>query len=199
MLFTSPLAIIVYVILAILFVTTMLRRLTKEKFIVAILRSSPQHRRRIIGSYSRIVKLYKILIVGYAIVILILIYLNFGPEKGEGILLGVAGFFVLLIIKALEDIQYRNQVIARLEDEDAASQHGGAASVSEVAFEAKVRKWKTISLVILIVLMLATIIAFYFTVGGPWWIYVVALIICFVTVALGFWIGNEQEGQDSRI
>ena len=198
MLFTSPLAIIVYVILAILLASTILRRLTKEKFIVVIMRSSPQHRKRIIGSYRRIVKLYKILIGAYVIIIPILIYLHFGPENGEGILLAAAGFFALLIIKAIEGIQYRNTVIARLETEHAASRQVDAAYVSEEEFEAKVRKWKVIAFDILIVVMFATIIAFYFTMGGPWWIYVAALIICFLAVTLGFWIGHKQEQKDSR-
>jgi hypothetical protein len=191
--YTSPLAIVVYLILAILFVTTMLRRLTKEKFIVAMMRSSPQHRKRVIGSYRKIVKMYTILIVVYCVLIPTFTYLHFGPENGEGILLAAAGLFILLIIKAIEDIQYRNHVIVRLENEHAASQHVGAASVSQEAFEAKVRKWKTIVFVILIVVMFATIIAFYYTMGGPWWIYVVALVICFLTVALGFWIEHKQE------
>jgi hypothetical protein len=193
MLFTSPLAIIVYVILAILLASTMLRRLTKEKFIVAIMRTPPRNITRTIQSYRTIVKMYKILIGAYVIIIPILIYLHFGPENGEGILLAVAGFFALLIIKAIEDIQYRNTVIARLEAEHAASRQVDTVSVSEEEFEAKVRKWKVIVFDILIIVMFATIIAFYFTMGGPWWIYVAALIICFLAVTLGFWLTNKQE------
>jgi hypothetical protein len=190
---TSPLAIIVYVILAILLASTMLRRLTREKFIVAMMRSSPEHRKRITGSYRRIVKVYKILIVGYCVLIPTFTYLHFGPEKGEGILLFVAGILALLLIKAVEDIQYRNHVISRLKAEPSTARHLNAIPVAEEVFEARMRKWKKIALVIVLVCSVALLVAFYFTLGGPWWFYIIVSILMILAVALGFWLMYKQE------
>ena len=145
---TSPLVIIVYVIFAILLASTMLRRFAREKLITALLRSSPRNITRIIRSYRTIVKMYRILIVCYVVFILLLIYLHFGPENGEGFLLFVAGILALLLIKSIEDIQYRNTVIARLEAELPTVQEVDAAS--EKAFEQRARKWRIIALVIVL-------------------------------------------------
>jgi hypothetical protein len=193
MFFTSPLAIIVYVIFAILLASTILRRFTKEKFIIAIMRTPPRNITRIIKSYRTIVKMYKMLIVGYCVLIPLFIYLHVGPENGEGILLFVVGILVLLLIKAIEDIQYRNTVIARLEAELSTMRHVDAAFVSQEAFEAKVRRWRLIAVVIALVCMFAVLVAFYVTMGGPWWFYLVGSILMSLAVALGFWIAYKQE------
>ena len=190
---TSPLAIIVYVICAILLVTTILRRFTMEKFIVALMRSSPQHRKRIIGSYRRIVKLYKILIVGYAVLIPLFVYLHFGPEHGEGVLLFVVWILALLLLKAIEDIQYRNIVITRVESEHNTLQHVNAAHVAKVELEARARKWKVIAVVIALVCMVAVLLAFYVTMGGPWWFYMIVSILMILAVAWAFWLAYRQE------
>lgn len=193
MFFTSPLAIIVYVICAILLASAILRRLTKEKLIAAIMRTPPRNITRTIKSYRTVVKMWKILIVGYCVLIPLFIYLHFGPEKGEGVLLFVAGILALFLIKALEDIQYRNTVIARLEAELPTIRHVDAAHVAEEAFEARVRKWKIIAVVIALVCMVAVLIAFYVTMGGPWWFYLIVSIFMILAVALGFWIAYKQE------
>ena len=190
---TSPLAIIVYVILAILLITTILRRFTMEKFIVAIMRSSPQHKQRIIGSYRKIVKMYKMLIVGYAVLIPLFVYLHFGPEHGEGVLLFVVWILALLPLKAIEDIQYRNIVIARIETEHDASQHVNAAHVAKVELEARTRKWKIIALAIALICMVAVLLAFYVTMGGPWWFYLIASILMLLAVVWRFWLAYRQE------
>jgi hypothetical protein len=190
---TSPLVIIVYVILAILLASTMLRRFTREKFITALLRSSPRNITRIIQSYRTIVKMYKILIVAYCVLIPLLIYLHFGPENGEGFLLFVVGILALLLLKAIEDIQYRNTVIVRLEAELPTVQSVDAASVSEEGFKARARKWRIIALVIALVCMVAVLIAFYATMGGPWWFYLAALILMVLAVVWWFWLAHRQE------
>ena len=188
---TSPLVIIVYVILAILLASTMLRRFTREKLIAAILRSSPRNITRIINSYKTIVKMWKILIVGYCVLIPVFVYLHFGPENGEGVLLFVVGIIVLMLIKAVEDIHYRNTVIARLEAELPTVRHIDTAS--EKAFEARARKWRIIALVIALVCMVAVLLAFYLTMGGPWWFYLVILFIMVLAVAWGFWLACKQK------
>jgi hypothetical protein len=188
---TSPLVIIVYVILAILFASSMLRRFTREKFITALLRSSPRNITRIIQSYRTIVKMYKILIVGYCVLIPLLIYLHFGSENGEGVLLLFAGIIALMLIKAIEDIQYRNIMIARLEAELPTVRQ--VDTVSEEAFEARARKWRGIALVIALVCMVAVLLAFYVTMGGPWWFYLIASIVMLLAVAWGFWLAYKQE------
>ena len=188
---TSPLVIIVYVILAILLASTMLRRFTREKLIAAILRSSPRNITRIINSYRTIVKMWKILIVGYCVLIPVFVYLHFGPENGEGVLLFVVGIIVLMLIKAVEDIHYRNTVIARLEAELPTVRHIDTAS--EKAFEARARKWRIIALVIALVCMVAVLLAFYLTMGGPWWFYLVILFIMVLAVAWGFWLACKQK------
>ena len=190
---TSPLVIIIYVILAILLASTMLRRFARGKLIAAIVRSSPLNITRIIRSYGTIVKMYKMLIVAYCVLIPLLIYLHFGPENGEGFLLFVAGIIALLLIKAIEDIQYRNTVIARLEAELPAVRSVDAASVSDEGFKARARKWRIIALVIALVCMVAVLIAFYVTMGGPWWFYLIVSILMLLAVAWGFWLAHKQE------
>lgn len=190
---TSPLVIVVYVILAILLASTMLRRFTREKFITALLRSSPRNISRIIQSYKTIVKLFIIFILAYCILIPLFIYLHFGPENGEGVLLFVAGILALLLIKSLEDIQYRNTVIARLEAELPTLKSIDAASAPEEGFKARVRKWRIIALVIALVCMAAVLLAFYVTMGGPWWFYLIASILMILAVAWGFWLAHKQE------
>lgn len=192
MFFTSPLAIIVYVICAILLASTILRRLTKEKLIVAIMRTPPRNKTRTIKSYRMVVKMWKILIVGYVVLIPLFLYLHFGPENGEGVLLFVAGILALFLIKALEDIQYRNTVIARLEIELPTVRHVDAAPIAEEAFEARVRKWKIIAVVIALVCMVAVLVAFYFTMGGPLWFYLVVSILMILAVVWGFWLAYKQ-------
>ena len=190
---TSPLVIIVYVIFAILLASTMLRRFAREKLITALLRSSPRNITRIIRSYRTIVKMYRILIVCYVVFILLLIYLHFGPENGEGFLLFVAGILALLLIKSIEDIQYRNTVIVRLEAELPTVRSVDAVSVSDEGFKARARKWRIIALVIALVCMVAVIVAFYVTMGGPWWFYLIVSILMLLAVAWGFWLAYKQE------
>jgi hypothetical protein len=190
---TSPLVIIVYVILAILLASTMLRRFSRGKYITAIIRSSPRTITRTIQSYRTIVKMYKMLIVGYCVLIPLLIYLHFGPENGEGVLLFVAGILALLLIKAIEDIHYRNTVIARLEVELPTVRHVDAAHVSDEAFEARARKWRIIAVAIALVCMVAVLVAFYVTMGGPWWYYLIVSILMILAVAWGFWLAYKQE------
>jgi hypothetical protein len=190
---TSPLVIIVYVILAILLASTMLRRFSRGKYITAIIRSSPRTITRTIQSYRTIVKMYKMLIVGYCVLIPLLIYLHFGPENGEGVLLFVAGILALLLIKAIEDIHYRNTVIARLEVELPTVRHVDAAHAAEEEFEARARKWRIIAVAIALVCMVAVLVAFYVTMGGPWWYYLIVSILMILAVAWGFWLAYKQE------
>jgi len=190
---TSPLTIMVYVILVMLLASTILRHLTKEKFIVALLRSSLQHRKQVIGSYRRTAKMYKILIVAYCVLIPLLIYLYFNREQGEWILLVVAGILALMLIKAIEDINYRNTVAARLEAELPTIRHVAAAHVSEEVFEARMRKWRKIAVAVSLMCMVAVLVAFYCTMGGPWWFYFVAAILMISAVALGSWLTYRQE------
>ena len=190
---TSPLAIMVYVILVMLLASTILRRFTKEKYIVALLRSSLQHRKHVIGSYRRTAKMYTILIVVYCALIPVLLYVYFNREQGEWTLLVGAGILVLMLIKAIEDIHYRHTVIARLEAENAPSQTMDAAPVFQKRLEARVRKWRIIALVIALVCMVAVLAAFYFTLGGPWWFYLIVSIVMILAVALGFWLTYRQE------
>jgi len=157
------------------------------------MRTSPRNITRIIQSYRRIVKMYTMLIAGYCVLIPLLIYLHFGPENGEGLLLFVAGIIALMLIKAIEDIQYRNTVIAKLEAELPTLRHVDTAPVSEEAFEARARKWKIIAVCIALVCMVAVLVAFYVTMGGPWWFYLVVSILMILAVAWGFWLAYKQE------
>ncbi len=121
---TSTLAIIVYVGIGMLLVMTILRRLTKEKQIEALLKTSPGNITQTIDAYRTMVKVSKALIIIDMLLIPLFIYLHFGPQEKQGILLIVAGLLGLMIIKALEDIQYRKSVIARLEAEQGQSPKG---------------------------------------------------------------------------
>jgi hypothetical protein len=188
---TSPLTIIVYVILAILLITTILRRFTREKLIASILRTPPRNINRTIKSHKTIVKIWKILIVNFCVLIPLLVYLHFGPENGEGVLLFVAWILALMFIKALEDIQYSKTVIARLEAELPTVRSADAAS--EEAFEARARKWRTIALVIALLCMVTVLLAFFITMGGPWWFYLIASILMILAVVWGFWLAYKQE------
>lgn len=131
MLATSTLAIIVYVGLGMLVAMTIARRLTKEKQIEAILRTSPGTIPQTIDAYRTMVKVSKALIIIDILLIPFFIYLYFGPQGKQGILLIVAGLLVLMLIKAFEDIQYRRSVIARLEAEQGRSQKDGTGHISE--------------------------------------------------------------------
>ena len=131
MLATSTLAIIVYVGLGMLVAMTIVRRLTKEKQIEAILRTSPGNIPQTIDAYRTMVKISKALIIIDILLIPFFIYLYFGPQGKQGILLIVAGLLVLMLIKAFEDIQYRKSVIARLEAEQGTSQKDGTGHISE--------------------------------------------------------------------
>ncbi len=121
---TSTLAIIVYVGLGMLLVMTIVRRLTKEKQIETILKTSPGNITQTIDAYRTMVKVSKALIIIDLLLIPLFIYLHFGPQEQQGILLIVAGLLVLMVIKAFEDIQYRKGVIARLEAERGISPKG---------------------------------------------------------------------------
>ena len=188
---TSPLAIIVYVILAILLITTILRRFTMEKLIASILRTPPRNITRTVKSHRTIVKMWKILIMSFCVLIPLLVYLHFGPENREGVLLFVAWILAIMFIKALEDIRYSKTVIARLESEIPTVRHIDTAS--EKAFEARARKWRTIGVVIALACMVAVLLAFYVTMGGPWWFYLIVSIIMILAVAWRFWLAHRQE------
>ena len=131
MLATSTLAIIVYVGLGMLLVMTIVRRLTKEKQIEAILRTPAGNITQTIDAYRTMVKISKALIIIDIFLIPLFIYLHFGPQEKQGILLIVAGLLVLMIIKAFEDIQYRKSVIAGLEAEQGTSLKGGSGHISK--------------------------------------------------------------------
>ena len=131
MLATSTLAIIVYVGLGMLLVMTIVRRLTKEKQIEAILRTPAGNITQTIDAYRTMVKISKALIIIDIFLIPLFIYLHFGPQEKQGILLIVAGLLVLMVIKAFEDIQYRKSVIARLEAEQGTSLKGGSGHISK--------------------------------------------------------------------
>jgi len=131
MLATSTLAIIVYVGLGMLLAMTIVRRLTKEKQIEAILRTPAGNITQTIDAYRTMVKISKALIIIDIFLIPLFIYLHFGPQEKQGILLIVAGLLVLMIIKAFEDIQYRKSVIARLEAEQGTSLKGGSGHISK--------------------------------------------------------------------
>jgi len=128
---TSTLTIIVYVGLGMLLVMTIVRRLTREKQIEAILRTPPDNITQTIDAYRTMVKVSKALIIIDMLLIPLFIYLYFGPQEKQGILLVVAGLLVLMVIKAFEDIQYRKSVIARLEAEQGTSPKGGTGHISK--------------------------------------------------------------------
>jgi hypothetical protein len=128
---TSALAIVVYVGLGMLVAMTVIRRLTKERQIEAILKTSPDNMAQTIETYRTMVKISKALIIIDMLLIPFFIYLHFGPQEKQGILLIVAGLLVLMVVKAFEDIQYRKGVIARLEAEQGRSKKGGTLSISD--------------------------------------------------------------------
>lgn len=128
---TSTLTIIVYVGLGMLLVMTIVRRLTKEKQIEAIRRTSVDNITQTIDAYRTMMKVSKALIIIDMLLIPLFIYLYFGPQEKQGILLVVAGLLVLMVIKAFEDIQYRKSVIARLEAEQGTSPKGGTGHISK--------------------------------------------------------------------
>jgi len=131
MLGTLSFAIIVYVGVGMLAAMTIVRRLTKEKQIEAVLRTPPGDITQTIDAYRTMVKISKALIIVDIPLIALFVYLHFGPQGKQGILLIVAGLLVLMVVKAVEDIQYRKSVIARLEGEQGRSQKGGTGHISK--------------------------------------------------------------------
>lgn len=122
MLGTSSFAIIVYVGMGMLVAMTIVRRLTKEKQIEAVLRTSPGNITQTIDAYKTMIKISKALIIVDIPLIALFLYLHFGPQRQQGILLVIAGLLALMVAKAVEDIQYRRGFIARLEAEQGRSQ-----------------------------------------------------------------------------
>ena len=96
-----------------------------------------------------------------------------------------------MFIKAIEDIRYSKTVIARLEAELPTVRHIDTAS--EEAFETRARTWRIIALVVALVFMVAVLISFYVTMGGPWWFYLVVSILMLLAVVWGFWLAYRQE------
>ena len=121
---TSPLAIIVYVGLGMLMAMTIVRRLTKEKQIEAVLRTSPDNITQTIDAYKTMIKISKALIIVDIPLIAFFLYLHFGPRQQQGVLLIIAGLLALMVAKAVEDIQFRRSFIARLEAEQGRSEKG---------------------------------------------------------------------------
>jgi hypothetical protein len=128
---TSPLALIVYVGLGMLVAMTIVRRLTREKQIEAILKTSPERITQTIDAYKTMVKVSQALIIIDILLIPFFIYLHFGPQEKQGIFLIVAGLLFLMVVKAFEDIQYRKSMIARLEAEQGRSRQGGIGQISK--------------------------------------------------------------------
>ncbi|MBN1255991.1 MAG: hypothetical protein JXA50_12005 [Deltaproteobacteria bacterium] len=119
---TSSFAIIVYVGVGMLAAMTIIRRLTKEKQIEAVLRTSPGNIIQTIDAYKTMIKISKALIIVDIPLIAFFIYLHFGPQGQQGILLIIAGLLALMVAKAVEDIQYRKGFMARLGAEQGRSQ-----------------------------------------------------------------------------
>ena len=124
MLGTSSLAIIVYVGVGMLAAMTIVRRLTKEKQIEAALRTPPANITQTIDAYKTMIKISKALIIVDIPLIALFLYLHFGPRQQQGVLLIIAGLLALMVVKAVEDIQYRKSFIARLEAEQGRSEKG---------------------------------------------------------------------------
>jgi hypothetical protein len=124
---TSTLAIIIYIGLGMLLLMTIVRRLTREKQIEAILKASPDRITQTIEAYKTMVKVSQALVIIDILLIPFFIYLHFGPQEKQGILLVVAGLLFLMMIKGFEDIQYRKGVIARLEAAQDGSRKGDTA------------------------------------------------------------------------
>ena len=124
MLGTSSLAIIVYVGVGMLAAMTIVRRLTKEKQIEALLRTPPANITQTIDAYKTMIKISKALIIVDILLIAFFLYLHFGPRQQQGVLLIIAGLLALMVVKAVEDIQYRKSFITRLEAEQGRSEKG---------------------------------------------------------------------------
>lgn len=110
-----------------LLLMTIMRRLTREKQIEAILKTSPERITQTIEAYKTMVKVSQALVIIDILLIPFFIYLHFGPQEKQGILLIVAGLLFLMMIKGFEDIQYRKGVIARLEAAQGGSRKGDTA------------------------------------------------------------------------
>lgn len=121
MLDTSFFAIIVYVGVGMLAAMTIVRRLTKEKQVEAALRTPPANITQTIDAYKTMIKISKALIIVDIPLIALFLYLHFGPQRQQGILLIIAGLLALMVAKAVEDIQYRRSFIAGLEAEQGRS------------------------------------------------------------------------------
>ena len=186
--FTSPVAIVLYVISAIGLIATIIAHMHKEKYITSILKSSPVRRTRMIKAYRNIISLQKILICILPILIVLMIIDYFVVSKDDFLLLMI-GFAAIALIKVIEDILFRKYVIARVETgEYATDPQFTAPDYSPAYTTSKIRKLNIrlslIGITISVVMLSAFSTALYFTIGGHVWAYVVITIFTLLVVCV---------------
>jgi len=197
MIFASPFAIFVYVILAFSLATTIIVHLKKEGLITDILRSSPDRRARVTKSYRQLIKIHKLMVCIMPIAIAVMVSLYFSILKID-ILLLMSIFLAILIIHSIEDIRFRRSVIVRLETaEYATAQQTTSTNDSQEVIAARVQKMKRIPflfiIVFIIVFVVGPLIALYFTLDMPWWLFAAIMFFALLAALVGFTLGYKRQ------
>lgn len=176
--FTSPLAIVFYVMAAILVIMTVVRRITKDRLIDSVLQSPQRNIENFKQSNEKLVKLHKLLIFTYPIIIAAFLYVQFGLDDDFD-LLPIVGLLVFLMIKAVEEIQFRSSLLKSLAGKQVHNfQSETTDNQDELPKPILAKKYLlSIFIAIMLVCILAPMVAGYFTIGGPWWLWVITTFI----------------------
>jgi hypothetical protein len=206
MIWTSPFAICVYLIVAFSLITTIFVRLTKEKVIASIL-TSPERRTRTIKLHRQMIKVNKLLLFSFPLAIAVMLVSYFTITK-EDLFLFMSGFLAIIVIHSIEDIQFRKGMISRLENaEIVTAPQLTKPEVSPAVIAARIRKVRIIFFLVFAVFILGPLVALYFTLDMPWWLFLALsafwLIVMVISIAIGLKRAkkelNSQKANDKQL
>ena len=186
--FSSPVAIFLYVVSVIGLIAAVIAHMHKEKYISSILQSSPTRRSRLIQSYKNMIRMQRLLIFVLLISIVTMIISYCVLDKDNFFLLMI-GFAVVVIIKMVADMLLRRSVIARVEvNQYATDPQFTAPDYSQEDTSTKVRRvnfrLSIIGISIPAIMLAAFAIVLYFTVGGPAWAYAIVTLFALLVVCV---------------
>ena len=186
--FTSPFAIVIYIIVAVVFIMTIIAHMHKEKYVASILQASPTRRARIIKSYKNLRQIHKILISSLLFLIILMIIVYLWESRADFMLLMI-GFTIMVLIKVIEAMLFRKSIISRVETEQSTTlQQVTVTDEAQTDTTDKLHKvnirLSIIGISITVVTLSAFSIALYSTIGGPVWAYVAITIVTLLAVCV---------------
>jgi uncharacterized membrane protein len=108
-----------------------------------------------------------------------------------------SGMFAISTIFMIEDRHYRKSMIARLEAlQNEAVPQIATPEASPAVVAARVRKVKIILFSMMCVFLIGPIIALYFTIDMPWWLFLALLAVYLVAVAIGITLARRRQKKE---